>query len=149
MSAGNAAPRPAPGRHDLAITAGALMLLLAWEFSGWDLALAARWGGPAGFAWRDAWLTRDLLHSGGRVAAWWVLGVLLLGVWRPGALGPSRRERLAWLGVTLACLLLIPLLKRYSSTSCPWDLAMFGGVAAYVPHWRLQRSLRSTLLRRP
>jgi membrane-associated PAP2 superfamily phosphatase len=34
----------------------------------------------------------------------------------------------------LGCALLVPLLKRFSLTSCPWDLAEFGGVAAYVPH---------------
>lgn len=26
-------------------------------------------------------------------------------------------------------------LKSASTTSCPWDLAEFGGLAHYVPHW--------------
>jgi membrane-associated PAP2 superfamily phosphatase len=36
-----------------------------------------------------------------------------------------------------AVLLLVPTIKQMTATSCPWDLAEFGGVAAYVPHWRL------------
>ena len=32
-------------------------------------------------------------------------------------------------------LTVVALLKRASSTSCPWDLAEFGGQAAYVSHW--------------
>jgi membrane-associated PAP2 superfamily phosphatase len=42
----------------------------------------------------------------------------------------------AWVLVTLACLLLVPALKRVSDTSCPWDLQAFGGVANYVLHWQ-------------
>jgi membrane-associated PAP2 superfamily phosphatase len=33
-------------------------------------------------------------------------------------------------------LLLIVSIKRFSLTSCPWDLAEFGGSAAYVSHWQ-------------
>ena len=51
--------------------------------------------------------------------------------------GPSRSDRLRWLGACLACLLLVPLAKRFSRTSCPWDVAEFGGSASYVPHWLL------------
>jgi membrane-associated PAP2 superfamily phosphatase len=29
----------------------------------------------------------------------------------------------------------VPALKRTATTSCPWDLAQFGGSARYVPHW--------------
>jgi membrane-associated PAP2 superfamily phosphatase len=32
-------------------------------------------------------------------------------------------------------LLVINRIKFYSLTSCPWDLAQFGGVATYVSHW--------------
>ncbi|MGQ3050199.1 MAG: phosphatase PAP2 family protein [Roseateles sp.] len=49
-----------------------------------------------------------------------------------------RRSRLWWIGTTLACVALIPVLKRASSTSCPWSLIQFGGdFARYVPHWLL------------
>ena len=56
---------------------------------------------------------------------------------RPGGgLGPQRAERWRWIGVILACVLVVPALKRLSATSCPWDLAEFGGTAQYVSHWQ-------------
>jgi len=55
---------------------------------------------------------------------------------RQGAAAPSRAERWHWIAVMLACVVAVPALKRFSATSCPWDLAEFGGVAAYVSHWR-------------
>jgi hypothetical protein len=61
--------------RDLTVTLAALALLLWWEASGWDLVLAARYGSDAGFALRDAWWTRDLLHQGGR----WLSGAALAG----------------------------------------------------------------------
>jgi membrane-associated PAP2 superfamily phosphatase len=128
-----------PRRRDLAATLIALALLVAWEASGLDLALTGVFGSAGGFAWRDAWLTRDVLHTGGRWLGWALLGLLVVDAARPLARGPSRAERLWWLGVVLAGLMLVPLLKRFSSTSCPWDLAAFGGGAQvhHVPHWLL------------
>lgn len=113
-----------------------LALLLAWDALGADLAVARWVGGPEGFVWRDAWITRTLLHDGGRWLAMAVLVAVLAGTWRPVVAGPSRAERLRAVGVVLAGLLLVPLIKRVSSTSCPWDLAEFGGQALYVSHWR-------------
>ncbi len=48
---------------------------------------------------------------------------------------PSRNERLYWFTVTLMCVLLVPVIKRYGATSCPWELAEFGGLAHNVSHW--------------
>jgi membrane-associated PAP2 superfamily phosphatase len=78
-----------------------------------------------------------LLHDGGRLLGWAVLAALVVNIWRPWWSGPTRGERVAWVLVTLACLLLVPALKRVSATSCPWDLQAFGGVANYVSHWQL------------
>jgi membrane-associated PAP2 superfamily phosphatase len=36
--------------------------------------------------------------------------------------------------------LLVPLIKRVSLTSCPWSLAEFGGAASYVSHWAWGRT---------
>jgi membrane-associated PAP2 superfamily phosphatase len=113
----------------------ALLGLLAWEASGWDLVLSRQFGDAAGFAWRHAWLTQHLLHDGGRALAAAALGLLAWDAWRPLAPGPTRRERLYWLGVVAASMLLVPAVKRFSATSCPWDLAPFGGRVPYVPHW--------------
>jgi membrane-associated PAP2 superfamily phosphatase len=113
-------------------------VLLAWDFSGGDIALARWFGTAQGFAWRDHWFTAGLMHGGMRALGWVLLALLVLNVWRPLAFGRalSRPERLRWLGLTLLCALLIPLVKHGSATSCPWSLAEFGGGAArYVPHW--------------
>lgn len=126
-------------RRDLAITLCCLCLLLLWEFGGLDLPLARRFGTPEGFRWRDAWLTGTLAHAGGRALGWaaliWQLGDAL---WtRPTPQTPSRRERLFWLGVAAANIVLVPALKRVNLSSCPWELSEFGGTARYVPHWLL------------
>lgn len=123
-------------RRDLALLGLGLALLLAWDASGLDL-VAARWFGTSqGFPWRDHWWTRDVLHDGGRALGWLGLAALVLNVVRPFTPRLTRHERAWWLLVTLACLLAVPALKRASLTSCPWDLAEFGGVAQYVSHWR-------------
>ncbi len=130
-------PLPPTARGDFGVALGALAVLVGWELSGLDLAVSGWFGTGRGFPWRDAWLTSTVLHDGGRALAWLVLGGMALDavclLWR----GPTRAERLRWLGVTVACLLLVPALKRASASSCPWDLATYGGLAPYVPHWRL------------
>jgi len=126
-----------PAHSDLLITAITLALILLWDASGLDLTMARLVAGPTGFPWRDPWLTRVLLHEGGRVLAWLVFALLLLNVWRPLIAGLSKAERMRWLLVTLVCVVAVPALKRISLTSCPWDLAEFGGVALHVSHWRL------------
>jgi len=124
-------------RSDLLLPVFALGLLLAWDASGLDLPLTRLWGAAEGFAWREHWFTSGLLHQGGRLLAWGLAGVLLLNALRPLWPRQTRAERWWWLATTLACVLLIPLLKRGSATSCPWDLAEFGGVARYVSHWHI------------
>lgn len=122
-------------RIDLTWALATAILLLAWDASGLDRAVM-RWVGNAqGFAWRDAWLTATLAHEGGRQLAWAAFAFLLLNTLRPQLPGPPRSERWRALGATLACLLLVPGIKRVSHTSCPWDLAEFGGSAQYVSHW--------------
>lgn len=131
----------AQARRDLVVTLLALLALLAWDASGADLALMHAVGSAQGFAWRDAWWTSRLLHDGGRILAGAVLLGLVVAAWRAPAraaaprTGPGRGERWRWLAVTVLCLLAVPALKQGSLTSCPWDLAEFGGRAAYVPHW--------------
>ncbi|MEF8698678.1 MAG: phosphatase PAP2 family protein [Candidatus Accumulibacter sp. UW26] len=125
------------GRFDWPVTLVALAGLLLWDASGGDLALAHWYGTGTGFAWRDAWLTHSLLHDGGRLLAWGVLGLLVVDALHPLLSGPTRGERWHWIGVMLASGLLVPSLKLVSRTSCPWDLAEFGGVARYVSHWQI------------
>ena len=124
-------------RRDALVTVLGLALLLAWDAAGLDLP-AARWFGSAsGFAQRDAWWASTLLHDGGRLAAWLLLLCLLISaVRRPPVGAPGRGQRWRWLGVITLCVLLVPSIKRFSLTSCPYELAEFGGLARYVSHWR-------------
>ncbi|MBA4177076.1 MAG: PAP2 family protein [Leptothrix sp. (in: Bacteria)] len=127
-------------RRDLRVTGLALLALLAWDFSGADLTAARLFGNLHGFAWRDNFWASTVLHDGGRLAAWVLLAALLVIALRTPALpawGPSRAVRWRWTGVMLLCVLAVPALKRFSATSCPWDLAEFGSVARHVSHWAL------------
>ena len=124
------------GRRDLLVSLTALAVLLVWDATGADLAVVRWYGTGGGFSWRDAWLTRNLLHDGGRWLAWGLLGLLVIDSFRSLLPGPTRTERWGWIGAILVCVLLVPSLKRISQTSCPWDLTEFGGVAHYVSHWQ-------------
>ncbi len=132
---------PLQQRRDAGWLLAGLLALVAWESSGADLALAQLYGDSTGFAWRDAWLTSTVLHHGGRWLAWVVMAVLVWDAIRADPAdpaGPPRRERLYWLATTVASLVAAPTFKRFTSTSCPWDLVPFGGTVAYVPHWWLR-----------
>lgn len=140
------APRPATDtgagqlHRDIRVTLLSLALLLAWDFSGADLVLVSLFGSAQGFAWRDSWWASTLVHDGGRLLGWCVLaGMAIAALNKPVPrlpAGPSRAQRWQWLGVVVMCLLVVPALKRVSTSSCPWDLAQFGGVAQYVSHWQ-------------
>jgi membrane-associated PAP2 superfamily phosphatase len=124
-------------RRDLLITLAALALLLCWEASGWDLVLAGVYADVHGFALRDHWFYSQVVHKGGRVVSGVVLAAVLGWALFGNARAMARRLRLAWAGVVLLCLLAVPALKRFSSTSCPWDIDDFGGKFDFVPHWML------------
>ena len=133
-------------KRDLLVTAAVLLALVLWDMSGADLVLTRWFGKAQGFAWRSHFITAGVLHEGGRIVAWATTLALLVCALRGPAhtvsgavLGlartPGRQERLYWWMVTLLCLLLVPAIKRSSATSCPWDLAEFGGSAHAVSHW--------------
>jgi membrane-associated PAP2 superfamily phosphatase len=120
-----------------ALTIYLLTGLLAWDTSGLDMAMAHWFGGSNGFALHDNWLFTDVLHDGARLLSWCAAMWLTLGVWWPSGclrrLDTQRRVQLAV--TTVSGVLLISLMKSFSTTSCPWDLAAFGGVARHVSHW--------------
>ena len=129
-------------RYSALATAFALAVLFAWDASGLDLALARLMSGAAGFPARDHLLLTTVLHEGARMLSGLMLLGLLLSVWRPwGVLARlSRSQRLWLLGTVASSMLLVSVAKRWSVTSCPWDLAGFGGQLPYVPHWLLGRT---------
>jgi membrane-associated PAP2 superfamily phosphatase len=114
-----------------------LLLPAAWDATGLDMPLA-QWAGTAqGFALRDDWWLSQVLHTGMQHAAWaWVVLLCAGVVWPVGPLAvlPFRR-RVQLPAVALFSTACVALFKAFSSTSCPWDLAAFGGVARHVSHW--------------
>lgn len=137
----NATAPPSRGRELAACTLG-LALLLLWDTGGLDLRLVRLFGDAQGFAWRDHWFTSGILHQGGRVLGWVVMLAMLIHLrWRlPFARAMTQRVAWWWVGTTLLCVLLIPLIKQISLTSCPWSLAEFGGTAVHVSHWAWGRA---------
>jgi membrane-associated PAP2 superfamily phosphatase len=123
--------------RDLRVCLVTLAALLAWDASGLDRAAVRLFGDAQGFAWRDHWLTRGVLHEGGRALGWTLFAVLVVGIWRPMPFARSlpRSVRVWWVLSTLVCVAAIPVFKHFSHTSCPWSLAEFGGTASYLSHW--------------
>ncbi len=114
-----------------------LVLIIAWDLSGLDLVTTRWFGSSNGFALRDHWLWSKVLHEGARRVAWALQLVLLLGIWWPFSIlrRLSRRERATMFITAMAILLVVSSFKALNTTSCPWDLAEFGGTARYVSHW--------------
>ena len=130
-------PTATSQRRALAALVLGLLIVLAWDASGLDLALARLFGSASGFAAREAFWSRDLLHAGLRylwIGVWLALAV---DAWRrrPVDDGPSRRQRRLALAAGLLLLLIVPALKGVSHTSCPWSLTEFGGSSPWVSHW--------------
>ncbi|MDO5625547.1 MAG: phosphatase PAP2 family protein [Pseudomonadota bacterium] len=116
----------------------ALALPLAWDASGLDVPLAHLFGSAQGFALTHDWWLQTVLHHGAQRVGWALVAALALTiVWPVGPLRALPRADRAGLvaGIVLAALA-VQVLKRLSTTSCPWDLQAFGGTAAYVSHWR-------------
>lgn len=123
------------------LRAGGLLLLCAllWDLGGQDLAVMRWWGDANGFALRHHPWLEQYAHDGVRRVLLLILllGLTLLALGRGPVGGWTRDERLAVALGTLSALLVVNVIKRASQTSCPWDLAEFGGPAQYVSHWVL------------
>ena len=126
-------------RAPLAWTLGTLACVMAWDALGLDRALAHAFGSPSGFPLREQWFLVRVMHEGARDLGWLVLALLAVGIRWP--MGMLRRldaaERWQLAASALIALGVVSLLKGWSATSCPWELAEFGGVAHYVSHWTL------------
>src|SRR5512133_1141559 len=118
-------------------TVGALGLLLAWDASGLDLRMAHLMANGRGFVLQDSWAAGVLLHQGGRIVAYAFAAWLAVGIWWPTGLlrRLTRAARAQWLVSPLLGIAFVNLLKHSSLTSCPWDLAEFGGAGSYLTHW--------------
>ncbi|MBU1360020.1 MAG: phosphatase PAP2 family protein [Gammaproteobacteria bacterium] len=121
----------------LVFTLGALCLLLGWDATGYDLALAKLSATPYGFPLRDNGFLVHVLHEDARTLSWVILAAIVAGIrWPWGLLRRlALRERVQLAVTILASVIAVSLIKTSSHTSCPWDLQVFGGVARYVSHW--------------
>jgi membrane-associated PAP2 superfamily phosphatase len=116
--------------------AAAAMLLTMLEHTSVDLWLADQWFALEGgvWAWRDHWLTYDVIHHHGKQMLI-VFGLVLLSFillsFRWSRLGKWRLPMI----YLLTSMALLPALiagsKRFSPVPCPWDLLSYGGDAVY------------------
>lgn len=92
------------------------------------------------WAWRDAWLTRAVIHDGGRklvlVAVLFVLALIVAG-FRVQRLRPCRRGLTYVLVSAVVSGLLINILKAVTHMDCPWDLVRYGGDRPFHALWDL------------
>jgi membrane-associated PAP2 superfamily phosphatase len=126
-------------RADASVSWVLMLVFLAWDLTGWDMALEHTWGNLDGFALRDNWWMSTVMHQGARNLGWLFFLALLIGIWKPwGAFkGLAKADRVGVLISVVCALLSVSLIKGFSQTSCPWDLQAFGGTAPYVSHWNL------------
>lgn len=115
----------------------ALLPLLAWDASGLDLPTMRWFGDTGGFRLRHNWWLEQVLHADAQWFARVVMVGLIAMIWTP--LGAWRRidrlDRLRLAAAVALAALAILAIKHLSTTSCPWDLAVFGGSARHVSHW--------------
>lgn len=141
MESAPALPRPRPALRagaPVAVTLALAAIALAWDASGLDLPFMRALGDARGFPLRGSWWLETVMHDGARRLALAAFVLLAFLAWRPA--GPMRlfggRERAQMVAGTLLALAFTGLAKRASLSSCPWDLADFGGIATYVSHWQ-------------
>jgi len=137
-----ASPHPIPAQRAdrfIPITVVALIAVCVWDAWGWDLPLATLFADGDGFFWDHHWFLNVVMHSGAKWVNSFLWAALLMmltlheGLGVLGRLSSFRRVALV-VGMVVAALAVAGV-KRFSSTSCPWDLVQFGGTVPYVGHW--------------
>lgn len=119
------------------VTLVSLLLLAAWDLSGLDVPLAHLVGNPHGFPLRSQHAFVLVMHEFPRTLSSLLVLGLLVGIVRPWSFLQrlTRAERAQLALSVVGAMLLVTAFKKMNSTSCPWDLAEFGGSARYVSHW--------------
>lgn len=123
--------------HLLLPAAASAAVLTLLEYTPVDLWLADRWFALEGdrWAWRDNWLTYNLIHHYGKLALI-AFGIVLIGL----IIASLRSAQLArWrlpMTYALTSMALVPAViaraKGFIPVPCPWDLARYGGELAYL-----------------
>ena len=93
-------------------------------------------GGVDSWPLRHAWITENVLHTGGRnlviLLAVTVLAALVASLFN-ARVKPYRRGMVYLLLSVMSTVLIVRFGKNVSHMDCPWDLTLFGGATLYVP----------------
>lgn len=126
-------------RQTAILAASAIALLAIFGTSDLDR-IVSRWffdDAQRGFPLVNHWLLKTVLHDSARTVSA-VAALALLGLAASAWLAPKagrmrdRRHELLFASVgAVAAAALVGALKHFSTHACPWDLAEFGGLAAY------------------
>lgn len=112
--------------------------LLFWlEQSSLDLWLADWWFALQGghWAWRNHWVSYDLIHHHGKqlVIAIGLSALLMMAI---SFIRPAFRHWRAPMSYLFTSMAVVPALiaysKRFSPVDCPWDLGRYGGELPYI-----------------
>lgn len=115
----------------------ALLITCVWDIGEWDLATLRHLRDANGFLLQQHPSLELWLHSRVRAVGWGAyFGAWFWAIFPHASLVSGRKDRLALMGMVTLNLLVINLMKYFSTTSCPWSLAEWGGVAQYVSHWQ-------------
>lgn len=115
----------------------AVLSLYVLQHSNLDLWVADKWYALEGhqWAWRNGWLSYDLIHHHGKqgIVAFGLLLIYLI------VLSYSNTGLRLWrkpIGYLLSTMALVPALiaivKNLNTAACPWDLLRYGGTLPYL-----------------
>lgn len=121
----------------------ASIALYLLENSSLDLWLADQWYALQGgqWAWRNHWLSYDLIHHYGKKVIQ-LIGLLALVLIFLSYYRPRLRNFRAPTAYVLMTMALVPAaiasFKRISPVPCPWDIQRYGGELPYLPTFDYQ-----------
>ena len=121
----------------IAVPGVAFLLAIFAEYAGLDLWLGRHFYNPELdlWPWRNAWLTEDLLHRGGRylvVAMAMVIAGLFIGTFFRPDLKPYRKDFAYLLVAGISGPAIVGVLKSITHIYTPWSLQIFGGTHPYI-----------------
>ncbi len=130
-------------RRWAALLIASLITLVLLDGTSLDLTMARWWGYPTGFSMRDHPVLDKVLYTEAKQMALYLMLALTANIaWPQGAFADLRQRDRAWMVLNVvAVALVVPSLKRWSDSACPWDLAEFGGDYALISHWDFSQSL--------
>ena len=116
----------------------AILVLFTLENTRIDLWLADQWFALEGqqWAWRNHWLTYDVIHHYGKqmVIGFGIILLSLIALSYRVARFREWRQPMVYLLVSMAVLpSAIASFKHISPVPCPWDLMPYGGDSVYRP----------------